>query len=247
MKLLTESTHNPKTAKSIKAGYETGILHLAPANMSSYNVCQFSTSGCRKACLNSAGRAGIVRRGEKTNAIQQARIARTVLFFQNQEQFGELLYRDIKTVVTKAAKKKLTPAIRLNGTSDLPWESITFDIACSGKTILDIFPNVQFYDYTKNASRLYKMDRDNYHLTLSRYETTQGDNWRDCKEWLRNGRNVAVVFRKTLPPFFRGHDVIDGDVHDVRMLDRQGVVVGLLAKGKAKKDTTGFVVDGMVS
>jgi hypothetical protein len=63
----------------------------------------------------------------------------------------------------------------------------------------------------------------------------------DVRLALSNGMNVAAVFHK-VPETYLGRTVINGDETDLRFLDPKGVIVGLKAKGKAKKDTTGFVV-----
>lgn len=237
MKLLT--LENPKTSKGRALGYETGILHLAPASESGYNVCGHSTAGCRAACLNKAGRAGIERRDGAPNSIQAARIRRTKLFFADRSAFAHALHSDIVAVVRRAKRAGLTPAVRLNGTSDLPWERI------KGLYLFHRYPDVQFYDYTKVGDRVHDsryQSIDNYRLTFS----FSGHNWDTCKEWLEADHNVAVVFRGTLPATWRGWPVIDGDVSDCRIDDDRPAVVGLKAKGRAKADETGFVVDGGV-
>ena len=229
MTLLT--TGNPKIAKGTVLGYLTNILHLAPYKLSGRNVCPMATAGCAAACLNTAGRGGIIKRGETTNQIQIARLARTDFFFNDREAFMGKLVKEITNAIKLAEKHELTPVFRLNGTSDIRWETV----AVGGfRNVMEMFPNVQFYDYTKIANR-----RDipsNYHLTFSLAES----NMADAMTALGFGMNVAVVFR-TVPDTFLGVSVIDGDATDLRFLDKRGVVVGLKAKGKAKKDTSGFV------
>ena len=134
---------------------------------------------------------------------------------------------------TKAEKQGLIPVFRLNGTSDLAWEK--YEVA-NGKNIFQMFPEVQFYDYTKINNR--KVSHiPNYHLTFSKAD----GNDMDTRIAMSNGMNVAVVF-KNVPETYLGRPVINGDETDLRFLDPKGVIVGLKAKGKAKKDTTGFVV-----
>ena len=246
IKLLT--TGNPKVAKGQANGYLTSILHLAPSRMSGYNTCPMATAGCAAACLNTAGRGGLfagvqtgvlsgadlvqaIMDGRITNKIQLARIARTKFFFEDRAAFMKQLVREIRNTIRLAAKHGLTPVFRLNGTSDIRWETIKVD---GFDNIMAMFPTVQFYDYTKIANR-----RDlpaNYHLTFSLAES----NVNNAKVAIDAGMNVAAVFR-TVPAVFLGHDVIDGDATDLRFLDPKGVIVGLKAKGKAKRDTTGFV------
>jgi len=234
MNLLTAPDGNPKLAKSLKLNVLTSVLHLAPYTLSGFNTCPMASEGCKKACLNTAGRGGIIKKGEKTNAIQEARIRKTKLFYNDREEFFRLLVKDIETVIRKAKRENYDKVgIRLNGTSDIRFELYKFE----GLTIFERFPEVQFYDYTKIHNR--KHIPNNYHLTYSLCE----DNDDRALIALENGFNVAAVFRDELPAYFLGREVINGDDHDYRPMDRKGVIVGLKAKGKAKKDTSGFVRD----
>jgi hypothetical protein len=231
MALLTVG--NPKLLKGQKKGYLSSVLHLAPADLSGKNTCPKATAGCKAACLNTAGRGGIFKKGESTNIIQQARIRKTKQFFENRETFLQELVIEIGKTIKKAEKQGLIPVFRLNGTSDLSWEK--YEVA-DGKNIFQMFPEVQFYDYTKVLGR--KVSHiPNYHLTFSKAD----GNDMDVRLAASNGMNVAAVFHK-LPEKYIGRPVINGDDTDLRFLDPKGVIVGLKAKGKAKKDTTGFVV-----
>lgn len=222
------STGNPKTLKGKKQGFMTYILHLAPASLSGVmNTCPKATAGCMAACLNTAGRGGMFRKGETTNAIQQARIRKTRHFKENRTGFLTDLINDISKAIKQAQRKGLTPVFRLNGTSDLAWEKYG---------VIEQFPEVQFYDYTKIVGRKVSHLK-NYHLTFSAAESNQAD----VKKAIEQGMNATVVFDK-VPAEYIGRKVFDGDESDLRFLDPEGVVVGLKAKGKAKKDTTGFVV-----
>ena len=237
MTLLT--TGNPKTMKGMGFGYLTAILHLAPARLSGYNVCPMATSGCAAACLNTAGRGGIFKPGETTNIIQKARIRKTKMFYENRDTFMLQLVKEITNFVNLAAKHGLTPAIRLNGTSDIRWETVTVPMSkllTRGEypNLMTMFPTVQFYDYTKIVNR--RNLPTNYHLTFSLAESNEPD----AIAALKNGMNVAAVFHK-VPKVYLGHPVIDGDKSDLRFLDATGVIVGLKAKGKAKRDSSGFV------
>lgn len=226
MKLL--STGNPKLLKGEKQGYMSFVLHLAPANLSGKETCAKRTAGCTAACLNTAGRGGMFKKGETTNVIQQARIRKTKMFFEQRDEFMKLLEADIRLGIKQAEKKGMIPCFRLNGTSDLAWEKYG---------IIEKFPEVQFYDYTKIRGR--KVSHlTNYHLTFSKAD----GNDMDARLAAHGGMNVAVVFRKELPETYFGKNVVNGDETDLRFLDPKGVIVGLKAKGKAKKDTTGFVV-----
>ena len=239
MKLL--STGNPKMLKGLKQGYNTYILHLAPADLSGFNTCPKATAGCKAACLNTAGRGGMFKKGESTNMIQEARIRKTAFFFEERAGFMEWLVADIKLAIKQSAKKGLIPVFRLNGTSDLSWEK--YEVIRDGKLYRNIFaafPDVQFYDYTKVLGRKIS-DIKNYHLTFSAADGNDAD----VMKAIQQDYNVATVFgiKKTLPmpESYNGLPVFNGDESDLRFLDPKGVVVGLYAKGKAKKDTSGFV------
>ncbi len=224
MKLL--STANPKIQKGTKLGYLSFILHLAPATLSGKETCPKRTAGCTAACLNTAGRGGMFRKGENTNIIQQARIRKTRMFFEARDAFMAALEADIKLGIRQAAKLGLTPVFRLNGTSDLAWEKYG---------IIEKFPQVQFYDYTKVLGRKIA-HLQNYHLTFSAADGNDAD----VAKAVSAGMNVAAVFDK-LPSEYMGREVINADEHDLRFLDPKGVIAGLKAKGKAKKDISGFV------
>jgi hypothetical protein len=230
MKLL--STANPKIQKGTKLGYLSFILHLAPATLSGKETCPKRTAGCTAACLNTAGRGGMFRKGENTNIIQQARIRKTKMFFEQRDEFMAQLIKDIRLGIKQAAKLGLTPVFRLNGTSDLAWEKYE---AANGKNIFELFDYVQFYDYTKVLGRKVS-DIKNYHLTFSAADGNQ----QDTVNAIIQGMNVAMVFDK-LPDEYMGRKVFNADDTDLRFLDPKGVIAGLKAKGRAKKDTTGFV------
>ena len=239
MKLL--STGNPKILKGLKQGFNTYILHLAPANLSGYETCPKRTAGCTAACLNTAGRGGMFKKGETTNVIQQARIRKTKMFFENRVQFMADLVKDIELAIKQSAKKDLTPVFRLNGTADLAWEK--YEVIRNGKLYRNIFAafsEVQFYDYTKILGRKVK-DIANYHLTFSAADGNDDD----VMSAMTQDMNVAVVFgikkNSPMPETYGFRYVFNGDESDLRFLDPKNVVVGLYAKGKAKKDTTGFV------
>ena len=235
------SVGNPKTLKGMKQGYNTYILHLAPASLSGHNVCPKATPGCISACLNTAGRGGMFKRGEFTNNIQKARIRKTVMFYDNRDLFMELLVKDINLAIKQSAKTGLTPVIRLNGTSDISWEK--YPVKMGNVTYSNIFAAfgfITFYDYSKVLGR--KVNHiSNYSLTFSAAD----GNDNDVREAIKQGYNIAVVFgiKKTLPmpDTYLGLPVYNGDESDLRFLDPKGHIVGLYAKGKAKKDTSGFV------
>lgn len=230
MKLL--SVGNPKLMKGEKKGYLSFVLHLSPADVSGYETCPKRTAGCTAACLNTAGRGGMFKEGG-TNTIQEARKRKTRMFFENRVQFLAQLSVDIEKGIKQAEKKGMIPAFRLNGTSDIAWEKYE---VIGGKNIFQLFPEVQFYDYTKMRNRKVA-GLKNYHLTFSKAD----GNDMDVRLAASAGMNVAVVFDK-LPETYIGRTVVDGDDTDLRFLDPKGVVIGLKAKGRARKDTSGFVV-----
>jgi len=235
------STGNPKVLKGMAQGYNTYILHLAPANVSGYETCAKRTDGCTAACLNLAGRGGMFKRGESTNVIQEARKRKTRLFFEDRGTFMALLVKDIELAIKQSKRLGLIPVFRLNGTSDLSFEK--YEVVRNQKlfrNIFSAFAEVQFYDYTKVLGRKVTAI-ENYHLTFSAADGNDAD----VVKAIQQGYNIATVFgiKKTLPmpETYMGLSVFNGDESDLRFLDPKGVVVGLYAKGKAKKDTTGFV------
>ncbi len=193
------------------------------------------------ACLDTAGRG-------QMNKIQDSRIAKTKLFFEKQFDFLLKLQKEIASTIKSAAKKEMQAVFRLNLTSDIAWESVFFDEE-KPKTIFDKFPETTFYDYTKSFQRMaqslgkHNDFPKNYHLTFSRSEHNDSL----CQMVLELGGNVAVVFRNQLPKTWKGYEVVNGDENDLRFRDKKGVIVGLIEKGLAKKDETGFVQEGVNS
>ena len=225
----------------MKKGYNTYILHLAPHTLSGHNTCPKATAGCSAACLNTAGRGGMFKKGEFTNNIQKARIRKTELFYENRNQFMELLVKDITLAIKQSKRMNLIPVFRLNGTSDISWEKYPVQMGeVVYSNIFNAFGFVQFYDYTKVLGRKVS-NISNYHLTFSAAD----GNDLDVLLARKAGYNIATVFgiKKTLPmpDSYMGLPVFNGDESDLRFLDPKQVVVGLYAKGKAKKDTSGFV------
>lgn len=209
---------NPKLNKSMNFGYQSFGLSLAPNTVSGFQTCPKASVGCSTECLFYSGRGRMQR-------TQDARIKRTRLFFEHREKFLRLLIAEMALAIETAECNELKPCFRMNVVSDIAWEKFG---------IPQEFPDVVFYDYTKVLNRKVP---DNYHLTFSRSEANE----KECIEALARGSNIAVVFDK-LPPEYLGRPVISGDVHDLRFLDPKGVIIGLTPKGRAKNDTSGFVV-----
>jgi hypothetical protein len=227
--LLSKYGTNAKTVKSDKSGeYLTAILYLAPADMvKGINLCPMAVlAGCKSGCLNTAGRGAF-------NNVQSARIRKTLLYRDNPELFMSQLYDDLVKHESYCNKKGIAPVVRLNGTSDINFFKL-----------IKQFPNIQFYDYSKVYNRLEKNAPSNYHITLSYSEANKKYSDKVVSYATKHKANIAVVFRnKTLPKTFLGRKVINGDKDDLRFLDPKNVVVGLYAKGKAKKDNSGFVIN----
>lgn len=231
-KKLCFKNGNPKTDKNLKIEslkkYWILRLNLAPYKISGFNTCSSASSGCAAACLHTAGNP--VFMPQKT----LGRINRTRFYFRDRAKFIAKLIKEISNHELYCYKNDFIPVVRLNTTSDIPWEI---------HKIFDIFPRVQFYDYTKIKKRAIKHAQGlmpkNYHLTFSMNEA----NHNDCDDVLSQGGNIAVVFRDELPETYKGYKVVNGDEHDLRFTDPKNIVVGLKAKGLAKTDQSGFVIN----
>lgn len=236
-RMILSASADAKTVKGQVHGYLTGILYLAPSDISGVNLCPFAKlAGCEIACLYTAGRGAF-------SNVQLARIAKTKLFNHDRDAFMASLVYSIKRVIRDALKQGLIPVIRLNGTSDVQFEKIALTVdSIDYKNIFEVFPTVQFYDYTKIPTR--SDIPANYDLTFSYsgVDTFQHV-WQKALKNTELSR-FAVVFsnRDRMPAQFAEMSVVDGDSTDLRFLDKSNVIVGLYAKGKAKKDDTGFVV-----
>lgn len=229
MKLLSVS-QDAKTVKGEAHGWLTAILYMLPHLQGGLgNLCIAASPECASMCLDTAGR-GVFQ------SVREARMRRTREFFAGVRKFIDRLCAEIRALQRKARRLHLKLCVRLNGLSDVPWERM---VGSDGRTLMETFPDVQFYDYTKRPNR--EALWPNYHLTFSRSEL----NGAQCLTELSRGRNVAVVFSTKrgapLPAMWNGYRVIDGDLSDLRFLDPRGVVVGLRAKGRARRAKHGFV------
>ena len=248
-------TCNVKTIKSQAKMYNTGILYLAPGYMlgkqsqiskvlkydkglkqgKKVSLCPAASIACLKTCLFISG-ARIMFKKTIPAAFRKAK-----LLFSDYDQFFALLVSDLAKIVRLSEKHSMVPCIRLNGTSDIAWERLRFE---KYQSIMERFPTLQFYDYTKRYNRMLAFCKGdfppNYYLTFSR----SGDNDLQCQRILKRGKNVSVVFRY---PFdnvkaYLDYPLISGEIDDTRFLDTKPRVVGLLAKARAKHNTSGFVV-----
>jgi hypothetical protein len=236
MKLLSIN-QDSKTIKGLKKGYLTGIMYLAPYTLGGKNLCPFAkAAGCIEACLNTAGR-GIF------NNVQNARLNRTKLFNRDINAFMNQLANEIQSLKSISKRRGLIPVIRLNGLSDIEFENIKFNYKINNEiksvTIFELFHDVQFYDYTKNPYRdnLPK----NYDLTFSYSNKSEFQKFNEIA--INKGLRIAAVFdSKNIPAYFYNRKVINGDESDLTFLAPKDVILGLYAKGKAKKDNGGFIV-----
>lgn len=229
---LLSAGSNAKTRKGDGSEYVTAIMYLTPWKSAGINACPMAEqAGCLDGCLNSAGRGAF-------SSVQAGRARKTQWFANDRDGFMIQLYKDIYSFVRFCKKLGVQPCVRLNGTSDIRWELIK---VLDRANIFEAFPMVQFYDYTKIANR--KVTAPNYHLTWS-YSGANDTYAKQHAIAKANGLNIAVVWRKVgmIPSEYLGLPVVDGDKDDLRFLDPKGVVVALYAKGKARKDTSGFVI-----
>jgi hypothetical protein len=249
-KLLTVDA-DAKTVKGESRGYLTAILYLTAANGSGTQLCPLAElAHCDIGCLLTAGRGGMSKDNATfltgsgvelpDNAVQHARLRRTALFNNNRELFMLTLVTDILRFIVLAVSRDLIPVIRLNGTSDIRWEDIP---VCGFANIFAMFPAIQFYDYTKIPNRRRALDIPNYHLTFSySHVAAFAPIVIKAMQTYGNSVNFAAVFHGPKPGTFLGRSVMNGDETDLRFTDATGVVIALKAKGKARKDTSGFVV-----
>ena len=250
--LLSAPESNPKLAKNGKLDVLSAPLHLAPFNLSGFNVCAQASPGCSNACIHYQGNPAYMEQKDKS------RKEKTRAYFLERDAFLAVLVFEIAALKRKAESRDMQCAVRLNATSDLPFEKRRVNIDGVEYGLMDYFADVQFYDYTKITKRAIAWAQgdmpNNYHITFSRTESNDSD----VARVLESGGNVAIVFSAPMAkeliakgsapwhiPAF-GHTarvaVTDGDSHDYRPADPRGCIVALKAKGDARKDTSGFVI-----
>jgi hypothetical protein len=229
--LLSKGSTNAKTSKN---DIKTFILYLAPHNLNykGITLCKDASVNCIKVCLNTAG-MGIF------SNVQNARINKANFYVSDKKVFLAQLLKEIKKEIKKASDKNEKIAFRLNGTSDIDFLYL-LDKHFNFNVDLLQYDKVFFYDYTKSLARAKRYQNyRNYTLTFSKSESNE----KETNEALNLGINVAAVFSNDLPKTYKGIKVVDADKTDLEMLKYKNVILGLKAKGKARKDTSGFVIN----
>ena len=225
---LSPGNTNAKTAKNSLKSF---ILYLTPGTTNGHNLCPKASAGCLAACLYTSGRGAF-------SNVQTARANKTAQFLQDKPAFIRALSYEIIKQYTKAKKAGEQIAIRLNGTSDIDFVYLLQKYA--GLDISTLAPVVYFYDYSKILQKAIRYQgHPNYTVTFSRSESNQAE----TETAIKLGINVAAVFSGDLPATYLGAPVIDGDKSDILMIYNKGVILGLKAKGRAKKDASGFVIN----
>ena len=228
-KLLSDGKTNAKTTKN---SLKTFILYLTPGQVGTKNLCPMASAGCLQACLYTAGFAGVYK------SVNAARLRKTEFFIANKKAFILQLSNEIMKQYVKAKKGGYKIAFRLNGTSDIDFVFMLQKYANLDISTLSDYAT--WYDYTKILTKAIRYkDHKNYTVTFSRSETNQDE----TDQAIKLGINVAAVFSDDLPQRYKGAKVVDGDSSDLVMLYNKNVILGLKAKGKAKKDKSGFVIN----
>lgn len=248
---LLGKNSSAKIVKGKKKNYLTGVLYLAAADMSGFNLCPMATQGCKNACLISSGRARMISTGQKINNITWSRLMKSWLFMYNRHFFMGWLNHEIKLAKNYASRKGLNFAVRLNGTSDINIRTFQLD----GKNILDIYPTTKFYDYTKVKSQVKNAQRwENYDVTFSFANSTEFNNLENSLYTLSSGEKISVVFdldtfprdkegKKQFPKTFLGYPVANGDETDLTFLQQKQVLGLDLKKTNSNQSDNKFVLN----
>lgn len=237
IRYLADPFSSAKMMHTAKAkGVLEYLLYLKPVEVDGICMCP-KCEHCKANCLVGAGRARIFKgaKGEESHILRAKRI-RSELYLYNRKVFMQLLVSEMNSAMNRAKKLGLGFMARMNGTSDLSLKAFRLE----GKPIYEIFPDVQFCEYTK----VFKYIEQTLNVLNVDYTFSfDGYNWDDCKKALDLGRRVAVVFKGKLPKMFNGYKVVNGDISDVRCDDGKNVIVGLKYKQTSNKDiSTEFIV-----
>jgi len=271
---LLTINNNVKTNPDLLKGYLQGTLYLAPQkniinaphygidydtkaiNLSKVNLCKHATTGCSISCIY---HQGIFKHALfQKNKVKQARLKRTLKFLTQRETFFAQIIKEIKALQRKSKRKNLIPIISLNGTSDILWEKEGFIYQEKEyKHLMELFPEVQFFDYTKyNIPKSRKKLPLNYHLTYSRAGTHRGkiiDDWETITSYLDKNINVAIVCTYAIKTklldnsHYQDYGLIDGDLQNNRALDQnskgeKGNIILLEANKKTDINSSGFIL-----
>lgn len=226
------------------------------------SLCPFASPGCLDGCLVTSGNG-------RYESVQNGRLRKTLVYLLDPAEFMLRAAKDAAKIAAKALELGLSLAFRFDGTSDevtafildnyQTWRDlVAVELAKLAKrlkvaleTLLSLFDAAQYYSYTKRPRASWRRRLMEHfgrlHITYSFHEGPKATD--HAREYLAHGHGVAVVMDKATKSralalgAWLNAPVIDGDEHDARHLGpNAGHVVALLAKGKARKDTTGFVV-----
>jgi hypothetical protein len=237
-KIFTAPNNSTKTAKSFDRGVYSPVQYWAHHDIGGVNVCAWASPECIRGCLDDSGRMVF-------KSVKEAHLRRKMLFIHDRSQYWRDVLHDINYGIVKAYQLGMEFACRMNGTQDMPWERIP--VVVDGKryanSIMEMYSSIQFYDYTKYPiwKRRESVGRwpENYDLTFSRSEV----NHNLVMAHLHLGYRVAAVFPDdNFPDTWKGYKVISQVEDDFTYKKPHGTILGLCAKGKAKKDTSGFVI-----
>ena len=204
-----------KIEKGKKQNFDTLVLYLSASKNAGVDLCKFASTGCRLACLVASGHALIEKRSGK-NKIDVSRIVKSWLAIYRKDIAETVLLAEIESAKKRAEKKGRKFSVRLNGTSDIDFYNV-----------INAFPNVQFYDYTKDPERV---ELPNYHLTFS-YSQASKARINHYKQAIQRGQSIAFpVIASEFEQACALPDCYSMDETDLRFLDNAGKYGILKAK-----------------
>jgi hypothetical protein len=218
---LVNVNSSTKIAKGKKININTAILYMQPADkVAVKTLCSFAAkAGCKEPCLIDSGQLGMTTG-------QNAATKRTILMLLRPNYFKAQVLSEIDKAERKASKPSQLPALfRLNGTSDLDFSDI-----------YKARPDSQFYDYSKELSRVRKNTLVNYDLTFSGSMYSKQSR-AALRKAVTAGHRIAMAFNTKLiasDALTIPDNLANFDKTDLRHLD--GRVIGALTrKGSNKK------------